>query len=44
MITFKGRHTPQSITLQCVRWLKISPHLPFLNIEKGALRSELTCF
>ena len=33
MITFKGRHTPQSIILQCVRWYCAYP-LSYRNIEE----------
>ncbi len=33
MISFKGRHTPQSIILQCVRWY-CSYALSYRNIEE----------
>ena len=33
MISFKGRHTPQSIILQCVRWY-CAYSLSYRNIEE----------
>ena len=33
MITFKGRHTPKPIILQCVRWYCAYP-LSYRNIEE----------
>jgi len=33
MITFKGRHTPKPIILQCVRWYS-AYELSYRNIEE----------
>ena len=40
MISFKGRHTPQSIILQCVRWY-CAYSLSYRNIEGNRVDGDV---